>query len=133
LTRLDLAHNRLNWTIPNNLNGLARLQELKLSANYLAGPIPESLNALRALTNLSLANNELSGIVPALTSLRSATIDLTGNRLDIEAGSASISNIQATIDAGNKVKYQPQVTIATDAPKFAKPRKKPAPPSAPRP
>jgi len=129
LTSLDLSHNRLNWTIPDKLDILARLQELKLSANYLAGRIPESLNALRALTNLSLANNQLSGIVPALTALRNATIDLTGNRLDIDAGSPSLSNIQAVINAGNSVKFQPQLTIGSDAPKFAKPRKKPAPPT----
>ena len=78
VTRLYLHLNGLNGAIPEELGGLASLQELFLFRNGLSGEIPEELGNLTSLTRLHLHENELSGEIPEelgnLTSLQELTL-----------------------------------------------------------
>ncbi|KAH7306975.1 hypothetical protein KP509_22G040600 [Ceratopteris richardii] len=64
LTKLSLAVNMLNGSIPN-LGDLLHLKILDLRSNSLSGQIPDFLGELPALTTLNLDNNNLSGEIPA--------------------------------------------------------------------
>ena len=64
VTRLDLADNLLNGSIPAELGSLSNLTVLRLDRNELSGSIPAELGGLSNLTKLVLHNNQLSGSIP---------------------------------------------------------------------
>ncbi len=104
LETLFLSDNRLTGNIPASLGNLSRLQSLGLNGNQLNGTIPASLGQLTTLTFLSLSGNQLSGDVPNFTAFHGVVMDVSRNRLDLTAGSQSMSNIAAMIAAGNDVR-----------------------------
>lgn len=61
LTLLYLYDNKINSTIPVELNRLSKLVELRLSSNQLEGTVPD-LSSL-PLTHLFLHRNRLTGPV----------------------------------------------------------------------
>ncbi len=65
VTRVRPTRQRLNGTIPAQLGGLSKLEDLQLSDNALTGPIPAELGMLSELDILYLFDNELSGAIPA--------------------------------------------------------------------
>ncbi|MCO5586867.1 hypothetical protein L7F22_040812 [Adiantum nelumboides] len=65
LIDLDLSHNYINGSIPEELGRLQSLQELDLSSNALSGTIPLELANLKGLRYLNLSyNSQLQGKVP---------------------------------------------------------------------
>ena len=50
VTRLNLANNRLNGTLPTALEDLTNLTALSLNNNQLSGAIPAALGSLSSLT-----------------------------------------------------------------------------------
>ena len=83
LTRLDLSGNRLTGGIPSELGELTGLQSLSLGDNELTGGIPSELGGLTGLQTLYLANNALTGEIPPQLGELSAmqTLSLNGNQL----------------------------------------------------
>lgn len=113
LQYLDLDSNYLSNSIPDSLGNLTQLQYLDLSYNNLSGSIPDSLANLTQLQYLNLSGNSLSGEVPDFTAITNCYINISGNYLDITAGSQSLNNINAMIAAGNTVIYTPQFPLPT--------------------
>jgi hypothetical protein len=60
---------------------------------------------------LLLGGNRFSGNVPDFAAFTNVSIDVSGNYLNIAAGSQSLANINAMIAAGNTVNYSPQNTV----------------------
>ena len=83
VTRLNLANNHLNGTLPTELGSLTNPTALSLNNNQLSGAIPAALGSLTTLTLLDLPGNQLSGAIPtALGNLTSLTrLDLSNNNL----------------------------------------------------
>ncbi|XP_059433613.1 receptor-like protein EIX2 [Corylus avellana] len=73
LINMDLSHNKLVGTIPEELTNLTVLHGLNLSDNHLTGRIPDMIGNIRSLESLDFSRNQLSGTIPqtisALTSL----------------------------------------------------------------
>jgi len=65
VSKLALAGNQLNGTIPPELSNLTALQELYLSNNRLSGQIPPELGNLTALQIFFFTDNRISGQIPA--------------------------------------------------------------------
>ena len=65
IVKLELGQNRLNGTIPPEINKLGYLENLDLGNNQLSGNIPPELGDLSNLRYLTLwGNRELSGPIP---------------------------------------------------------------------
>ena len=98
VTGVTPTYQSLNGTIPAQLGGLSKLEDLQLSNNALTGSIPAELGALRELDILYLFNNELTGAIPAelgnLAKLR--FLGLRDNQLtgSIPAAFATLWNLQ---------------------------------------
>lgn len=68
---VDLYHNGLTGSIPNELGVLANLNYLVLESNQLTGTIPPELGNHTNLQVLSLQSNQLLGVLPqSLTNLQ---------------------------------------------------------------
>ncbi|WP_172425557.1 IPTL-CTERM sorting domain-containing protein [Vandammella animalimorsus] len=67
VTKVNLADNQLNGTIPN-LSGLHQLQHFDVSVNQLSGTIP-NLSGLHQLQHFDVSINQLSGTIPNLSGL----------------------------------------------------------------
>ncbi|KAI4346234.1 hypothetical protein L6164_013303 [Bauhinia variegata] len=61
---VDLSHNNLLGTIPQELFNLTALQSLNLSQNELRGRIFKEVGNLKQLESLDLPNNQLEGEIP---------------------------------------------------------------------
>ena len=61
---IDLSSNNLVGFIPNEMENIINLMDLRLSNNQLSGEIPEALGFLYNLNYLSLENNQLTGCYP---------------------------------------------------------------------
>ncbi|KAK4731204.1 hypothetical protein R3W88_024192 [Solanum pinnatisectum] len=59
LEEINLSHNHINGTIPDELGSLLRLTVLDLSNNTINGTIPASFSNLSALSTLDLKSNLL--------------------------------------------------------------------------
>jgi Leucine-rich repeat (LRR) protein len=100
LEDLELYGNSLSGSLPPQLGSLSHLIFLILYDNYFTGTIPAALGNLTALTYLSLGFNQLTGSIPAelgnLTNLQ--TLNLYTNRL---TGSkpASLGNLTQLVRA----------------------------------
>jgi hypothetical protein len=64
LHTLDVNHNQLNDSIPVELHKLKHLYYLDLSNNQLSGYIPPSLTKMKRLEYLYLDSNQLAGRIP---------------------------------------------------------------------
>ena len=76
VTRLELANEELDGSIPSELGRLSELTHLDLSGNALTGEIPEELGSLSNLAVLRLSGNSLTGCIP-LALMSVATNDLS--------------------------------------------------------
>lgn len=56
--------NEITGTIPNNIQFLTNLQELRLQDNELTGTIPETISELSNLYRFEVQSNSLTGTVP---------------------------------------------------------------------
>ncbi|XP_074301991.1 systemin receptor SR160-like [Silene latifolia] len=61
---LNLGHNNLSGVIPDEMGGMRNIGILDLSYNSLSGSIPQALASLTLLTEIDLSNNNLSGLIP---------------------------------------------------------------------
>lgn len=61
LTYLNISHNQLTGSIPDDVGALTSLDTLDLSRNKLEGPVPRGIGGCGALRNLSLSRCGLSG------------------------------------------------------------------------
>ncbi|KAK4359856.1 hypothetical protein RND71_022085 [Anisodus tanguticus] len=78
VTRIQIGHNNIQGTLPQELSKLTKLERLELQWNNISGPLP-SLSGLSSLQVLLLSNNQFSSI-PAdfftdMSSLQSVEID----------------------------------------------------------
>jgi hypothetical protein len=65
LVYLDVSHNSISGSIPNDLGSCKFLNDLILDDNQLTGDIPASIGQLDRLAVFSVANNQLSGTIPS--------------------------------------------------------------------
>ncbi|XP_059654800.1 receptor-like protein EIX2 [Cornus florida] len=68
---LNLSHNKITGKIPENIGGMKLLESLDISRNYLLGEIPQSMSNLTFLSYLNLSYNFLNGRIPTGTQLQS--------------------------------------------------------------
>lgn len=80
---LDVSHNNLVGSIPQEIGNLKNLAELHLESNRLSGEIPAILGECRFLQSLYLQNNSLNGSIPStLNQLKGLeTLDMSSNNL----------------------------------------------------
>ncbi|KAF2320922.1 hypothetical protein GH714_031928 [Hevea brasiliensis] len=79
---LYLANNTVSGTMPIEIGGLIRINELDLSQNKLEGPIPPHIGNLTMLYTLNLSHNLISGEIPYEAGfLQHLTLDLSYNKL----------------------------------------------------
>ncbi|XP_016473474.1 receptor protein kinase TMK1-like [Nicotiana tabacum] len=78
VTRIQIGHQNLEGTLPQELAKLTALEHLELQWNKISGPLP-SLNGLSSLQVLIISNNQFSSIpidfFSGMTSLISVNID----------------------------------------------------------
>mgnify|MGYP002854665042 CR=1 FL=1 len=66
---LDLSHNQIEGTIPQEIGNLNVLRTFDVSYNELTGNLPESMVKMESLKTLAINNNNFSGNIPtAITS-----------------------------------------------------------------
>ncbi|KAK6125825.1 hypothetical protein DH2020_040431 [Rehmannia glutinosa] len=78
VTKIQIGHQNLQGTLPNELSSLTQLERLELQWNNISGPLP-SLKGLSSLQVLMLSNNRFT-FIPAdfflgMSSLQSVEID----------------------------------------------------------
>ena len=131
VTRLELANEGLDGSIPEFLGRLLGLAHLDLSRNSLTGAIPFELGRLSNLEALRLSGNSLTGCIPvALMSV--ATNDLSSLNLrycrppapeNLSIGTSTATSIPLSWDAvsgavGYRVEYRSSTsshwTVDTD-------------------
>nr|QCD25033.1 leucin-rich receptor-like kinase [Triticum aestivum] len=80
---LDVSHNNIEGSIPQEIGNLQNLAELHLESNKLSGEIPTTVGECRFLKSLYLQNNSLNGSIPStLNQLKDLeTLDLSSNNL----------------------------------------------------
>jgi Leucine-rich repeat (LRR) protein len=64
IIRLELSHNNLEGSIPQDFHLLSDLRVLELSNNRLTGTLPTGLGSLSSLTIFSVSSNRLFGDIP---------------------------------------------------------------------
>ncbi|TVU04359.1 hypothetical protein EJB05_50070, partial [Eragrostis curvula] len=64
LIYLNLSHNSLVGTLPDDVSGLKQAAEIDFSSNFLIGKIPNSFGQLRMLTYLNLSHNSFEDMIP---------------------------------------------------------------------
>ncbi|KAL6582723.1 mitogen activated protein kinase [Orobanche minor] len=78
VTRIQIGHQNLAGTLPNELSSLTQLERLELQWNSISGPLP-SLKDLSSLQVLMLSNNHFTFVPPdffsGMSSLQSVEID----------------------------------------------------------
>ena len=122
VTRLELANEGLDGSIPEYLGRLLGLTHLDLSRNSLTGHIPAELGGLSNLEALRLSGNSLTGCIPmALMSV--ATNDLSSLDLlycrppapeNLTAGTPSENNIPLSWDpVANAGTYRIEYSLST--------------------
>ncbi|XP_059653492.1 receptor-like protein EIX2 [Cornus florida] len=68
---LNLSHNKITGKIPENVGGMTILESLDISRNHLSGEIPQSMSNLTFLSYLDLSYNFFNGRIPTGTQLQS--------------------------------------------------------------
>jgi hypothetical protein len=83
LHRLDLAHNEMSGTLPENFmqRNVIHCELVNLYDNQFSGTIPVIMNTLTTMTALLLGKNQFSGSVPDLSNLKKMRqLDLSDNK-----------------------------------------------------
>ncbi|KAF9677011.1 hypothetical protein SADUNF_Sadunf08G0062900 [Salix dunnii] len=104
LTGLDLSHNKLSGSIPENISKiLPYVTTLDLSFNNFSGGIPHDLAKCSFLNDLKLDNNRLTSNIPLEFGLldRIKTFTVTNNLLSGPIPTFTLSNISAESFANN--------------------------------
>ncbi|GFP83693.1 probable receptor protein kinase tmk1 [Phtheirospermum japonicum] len=111
VTRIQIGHQNLAGTLPNELSSLTELQRLEVQWNNISGPLP-SLKGLSSLQVLMLSNNHFTFIPPdffsGMSSLQSVEIgnnpfsawdipDSLRNASTLQSFSANSANITGKI------------------------------------
>jgi len=103
-----------------SLSGLTELMELSLRDNLIVDIAP--LAGLTNLTNLRLDNNQIVDIDPLVANSVAGglgegnDVNLQYNYLDLTPGSADMADIQALIDRGVDIVYEPQYSLDNNPP-----------------
>ena len=133
VTRLELANEGLDGSIPGDLGRLSELTHLILSGNSLTGDIPRELIWLSNLEELRLSGNSLTGCIP-LALMSVATNDLSSLNLlycrppapgNLSAGTSGETSVPLSWDSVSSAgRYQrisaapkPQAASRTTAPR----------------
>ncbi|KAK4751918.1 hypothetical protein SAY87_020716 [Trapa incisa] len=78
VTRIQIGHQNLQGTLPENLNALDKLERLELQFNSISGVLP-TLSGLSSLQVLMLSNNQFTSVPPdffaGMSSLQSVEMD----------------------------------------------------------
>ncbi|CAK9143314.1 unnamed protein product [Ilex paraguariensis] len=64
LDTLDLGYNKLTGNLPNSVDHLKSLQNLRLRHNLFRGSIPETIGNLSSLKELYVSDNQMGGNIP---------------------------------------------------------------------
>ncbi|XP_017984555.1 PREDICTED: receptor-like protein 12 [Theobroma cacao] len=110
---IDLASNKLDGEIPDEITRLSELVELNLSGNNLIGFIPENIGQLKQLESLDLSNNQLSGRIPnSMADLNFLSdLNLSYNNLSGKIPtSTQLQSLDASAFSGNQALYGPPIT-----------------------
>lgn len=124
LTILNLAHNRLDGSIPRTLTNMTTLQNLNLASNFFTGVLPPYLNRLELLTSLQLQGNRLKGMLPPsiteMTALRDLNLGANHFSGTVPEGFGTESEcLLKTVDLhGNKFTGKVPYTLADACPKI---------------
>lgn len=76
---LNLSHNQIFGSIPDELGNMSKLSFLDLSENNLTGEIPVSLVGMPNLSSFDVSYNDLSGAVPSPLATRFNSSSFVGN------------------------------------------------------
>jgi len=115
LTELGLSGNQISNVAP--VAGLTNLTVLGLDANQISDIAP--LAGLTDLMAVSLIFNQITDIAPLVSNIGIDSGDkvyIQYNYLDLTPGSDDIQNIQALINRGVDVEYEPQNTPGNHSP-----------------
>ena len=122
VTRLELANEGLDGSIPEYLGRLLELTHLDLSRNSLTGEIPAELGRLSNLETLRLSGNSFTGCIP-LALMNVATNDLSSLNLlycrppapgNLTAGTPAETGVPLSWDAvANAGTYRVEYRLAT--------------------
>lgn len=111
VSRIQIGHQNLQGTLPQELSSLTQLERLEVQWNNISGPLP-SLKGLSSLQVLILSNNQFSfmptDFFSGMTSLQSVEIDVNPflaweipqslrNASTLQNFSANSANITGTI------------------------------------
>ncbi|EOY19909.1 Disease resistance family protein / LRR family protein, putative [Theobroma cacao] len=110
---IDLASNKLDGEIPDEITRLSELVALNLSGNNLIGFIPENIGQLKQLESLDLSNNQLSGRIPnSMADLNFLSyLNLSYNNLSGKIPtSTQLQSLDASAFIGNQALYGPPIT-----------------------
>ncbi|XP_060195982.1 LRR receptor-like serine/threonine-protein kinase GHR1 [Lycium barbarum] len=80
---LDLSHNQLAGSFPDEFGSLTTLQVLDIAGNNLSGSLPTSIGQVNSLTSLDISQNHFTGPLPenlpdGLQSFNASLNDLSG-------------------------------------------------------
>ncbi|KAK6233495.1 hypothetical protein QUC31_005901 [Theobroma cacao] len=110
---IDLASNKLDGEIPDEITGLSELVVLNLSRNNLIGLIPKNIGQLKQLQSVDLSYNQLSGPIPdSMADLNFLSfLNLSYNNLSgkIPTGT-QLQSLEASAFIGNQALYGPPIT-----------------------
>ncbi|GLT39822.1 hypothetical protein SLA2020_139910 [Shorea laevis] len=103
--RIELQDNKLNGSIPGDINHCEKLLCLNLSRNSLTGTIPLEISTLPSISDVDLSHNMLTGTIPSdfqnCTTLESFNVSynfLTGS---IPADGSIFPNLHPSSFSGN--------------------------------
>ncbi|XP_004962622.1 probable LRR receptor-like serine/threonine-protein kinase At3g47570 isoform X1 [Setaria italica] len=84
LKSLNISNNNISGQIPSTLGSCELLQSLRLGGNFLEGQIPISLATLRGIEEVDFSQNDLSGDIPEFFELFNSLeyLNLSFNNLD---------------------------------------------------
>jgi len=113
LTNLCLSDNQIkDLTL---LSGLTNLTWLSLSINQIKDLTP--LASLTSLTFLGLVDNQIQDLTPLVANSVAGglgegdRVNVQHNYLDLSPGSTDMAHIQALIDRGVEIEYEPQYSL----------------------